>query len=165
MAELLPCPRCGAAATTIEAYVGDRRCPTYTVRCNNIRCEMEGSWGDTREDAEQWWNARTPCPDCAGKDAEIARLSLKLAPKFELEHMIAEQQRIDRFNALMAENTALRAVAEAIPRALAAYELMRKNVVAYGGGLRTEGFVKDCDDAMDALSSAVSSLAALDGEA
>lgn len=39
--------------------------------------------------------------------------------------------------------------------ALTRYEEMRQNVMAFGGGLKTGGFVKDCDEAMDALAAAI----------
>lgn len=56
MVELLPCPFCGSKAEISQTYRY-----TWVVSCSNEDCPcLCGIELDTKEDAEKFWNTRTP---------------------------------------------------------------------------------------------------------
>ena len=65
------------------------------------------------------------------------------------------EPRSEEWAALDEARDEMAALRDHVRTALARYEDMRQNVVAYGGGFKTEGFVRDCDAAMDALDRAI----------
>lgn len=60
--KLKPCPFCGGKAKIVEDewYGSNGRSISYTVRCDNISCDMESSTGyvDDEERAIKKWNTR-----------------------------------------------------------------------------------------------------------
>lgn len=104
MSKLLPCPFCGCEP---------QRHGTW-LRCTNEKCA-----GFQMDATGPEWNTRAPCPDCAEKDARIAKLCesrmmceqcgnepAKIGYSCQIERDAVKDAEIERLNATLANTEA-----------------------------------------------------------
>ncbi len=107
-----------------------------------------------RPEVVELYNKLMACPFTVQSTLELLDAALTAARADERERVYTDP-RSEEWAVLDEVQDKLETLTNCAHSALTRYEEMRQNVMAFGGGLKTGGFVKDCDEAMDALAAAI----------